>query len=90
MKAKTLIKLVLPTLMILAVPALHAADEPVQSGNAVSAEITPKLYYFDYDKGVGTDKTQFLERYNYQKSGDNRSGCHPIHSQPFISLLEIL
>lgn len=77
MKAKTLIKLVLPTLTILAVPALHAADEPVQSGNAVSAEITPKLYYFDYNKGFGTDKTQFLERYNYQKSGDNRSGFYP-------------
>ncbi|MCL4471434.1 MAG: hypothetical protein M1547_10045 [Gammaproteobacteria bacterium] len=77
MKAKTLIKLVLPTVTILAGPALHAADEPVQSSNAVSAEITPKLYYFDYDKGFGTDRTQFLERYNYQKSGDNRSGFYP-------------
>lgn len=77
MKAKTLIIFVLAAVTILVGPALYAADEPTQSGNVVSGEITPKLIYFDYFKGFGTDQTQFLERYNYQKSGDNRSGFYP-------------
>lgn len=78
MKTKTMFKIVLPTLALLTGSALHAAEKPVAGGNTVSVEVTPKLYFFDYYKGVGNDRTQFLERYNYQASGsDNRSGFYP-------------
>jgi hypothetical protein len=78
MKTKTMFKIVLPTLAMLVSSALHAAEKPVAGGNTVSVEVTPKLYLFDYYKGVGSDRTQFLERYNYQASGsDNRSGFYP-------------
>ncbi len=74
MKTKTLIKVVLPALAILAVPPLHAAGEPAQG--EVSGSITPKLYYFDYFKGFGSDSTQFLERYDTRKGSDTRSGAY--------------
>ncbi len=74
MKTKTLIKLVLPAVAILAVPPLHAAGEPARGD--VSGTITPKLYYFDYFKGFGSDTTQFLERYDYRKGSDTRTGAY--------------
>lgn len=78
MKIITSLKIVLPTLVFFASALLHAAENPVNGGNAASVEVTPKLYLFDYYKGVGRDSTQFLERYNYQASGsDNRSGFYP-------------
>jgi len=73
MKTKTLIKVVLPAVAILAVPPLHAAGEPVQG--EVSGSVTPKLYFFDYFKGFGSDRTQFLERYDARKGSDTRSGA---------------
>ncbi|MDP1690019.1 MAG: hypothetical protein Q8L52_02335 [bacterium] len=77
MKAKTQMKVVLAAVTILVAPTLWAADT-AQEGTVVSGEITPKLYVFDYFKGVGADSTQFLERYNYQKGigDDNRSGFY--------------
>ena len=75
MNAKTQMKVVLATATILGVSPVCAADN-AQEGTVVSGEITPKLYYFDYFKGFGTDRTQFLERYNYQKGSDNRSGAY--------------
>ena len=71
MNAKTPMKIVLAAVMTLAVFPLPAN---AQNGTIVSGEITPKLYLFDYHKGFGTDRTQFLERYNTQKGGDTRSG----------------
>ena len=71
MNAKTPMKIVLAAVMTLAVLPLPAN---AQNGTVVSGEITPKLYLFDYHKGFGTDRTQFLERYNTQKGGDTRSG----------------
>lgn len=57
---------------------LLAENELARSDNKVSVEITPKLYFFDYHRGVDGDRTQFLERYNYQESGSNsRSGFYP-------------
>jgi hypothetical protein len=78
MKVKTLLRIVIPALTILAIPPAHAADEAAQGKTAVSGKITPKLYYFDYVDGFGTDRMQFPERYNYQKGfgGDNRSGFY--------------
>ncbi len=76
MNAKTLMKVVLAAVTALVVPLLHAADA-AQEGTVVSGEITPKLYYFDYFKGVGPGSTQFLERYNYQKGSDTRGGFYP-------------
>lgn len=78
MKVKTLFRIVIPTLTILAVSPAHAADEAAQGKTAISGKITPKLYYFDYVDGFGTDRAQFPERYNYQKGfgGDNRSGFY--------------
>ncbi|MDZ4347946.1 MAG: hypothetical protein U1A22_00165 [Xanthomonadaceae bacterium] len=45
------------------------------SETRTTGEITTKLYVFDYFSGFGEDRTQFVERYNYQKgfSGDRRS-----------------
>ena len=43
------------------------------SGTTTTGEVTPKLYFYDYFSGFGSDRTQFLERYNYQKGlGDDR------------------
>ena len=41
----------------------------------VTAVITPRLFLFDYFKGVGEDKTHFLERYDYREgfSSDTRT-----------------
>ena len=75
MNTKTSIKVLLPSIIFLAVSTAYAAD-PVQGGTTVSGKITPKLYFFDYFKGFGADRTQFLERYNYQKGSDNRSGAY--------------
>lgn len=50
---------------------------PAYSQDSVQAsgEFAPSVYYFDYFKGMGEDRTQFLERYDYKKgfSGDRRS-----------------
>jgi len=73
MNTKTQTNAVLAAVMSLAVLPLHAN---AQDATVVSGEITPKLYLFDYHKGFGTDRTQFLERYNYQKGSDNRSGAY--------------
>ena len=75
MNAKTQMKVVLAAMTTLVVPPLGAADAG-QEGTVISGEITPKLYGFDYFKGFGTDSTQFLERYNYQKGEDSRSGAY--------------
>jgi hypothetical protein len=75
MNAKTQIKV-----MVLAVASafgapLYAADKVAES-TVVSGEVTPMLYSFDYFKGAGTGSTQFLERYNWQKGSDTRSGSY--------------
>ena len=77
MNAKTSIKLVLPSIIFLALSTAYAAD-PAEGGTTVSGEITPKLTYFNYFKGYGADRTQFHEQYNYQKGfgGDRRSDTY--------------
>lgn len=44
----------------------------------ISGVITPKFYGFDYFEGSANDRTQYLERYNYQRGygGDNRGGFY--------------
>src|SRR4030065_22044 len=77
MNAKTRMNVMLAVVTALSTfPAW--ADDPVQQGTVVSGEITPKLYYFDYFKDSGANKTQFLERYNYQEGfdDDRRSGFY--------------
>ena len=75
MNAKIQMKIVLAAVTVLVVSPVGAGDN-AQEGTVVSGEITAKLYLFDYFKGFGSDRTQFLERYNYQKGGDNRSGAY--------------
>ena len=77
MNAKTRMNVVLAAVTALLILPVWA-DEPAQEGTVVSGEITPKLYYFDYFKDAGADKTQFLERYNYQEGfdDDRRSGFY--------------
>ena len=43
-----------------------------------SGVFAPSLFFFDYFDGLGSDRTSFLERYNYQRGfgGDNRSGVY--------------
>ena len=55
--------------LLVALPSY--AENTVQ----VSGELAPSLFYFDYFKGPGEEKTHFLERYDYKKgfSGDRRS-----------------
>ena len=56
--------------------ASEAADENPANWDVV---ITPRLFLFDYFDGVGEDKTQFLERYDYRESfsnDDTRSGWY--------------
>ncbi len=78
MKTNLFFRTVLPVLTILAVTPLHAADDTAKGSTVISGKITPKLYYFDYVDGFGTDRVQFPERYNYQKGfgDDNRSGFY--------------
>ena len=72
MNAKTRMNVVLVAVTTLSVLPSWA-DDPAEEETVISGEITPKLYYFDYFKGFGADKTQFLERYNYQEGlDDNR------------------
>lgn len=75
MNAKTQMKIVLAAVTVLGVAPVCAADG-ASGETVVSGEITPKLYFLDYFKGFGTDRTQFLERYNYQKGSDTRSGAY--------------
>lgn len=64
--------------LLLAVSSLYAA-EAAEGGATTTAttsgEVTPKWYFYDYFSGVGSDRTQFLERYDYQKGlgNDRRS-----------------
>ncbi|MEK6528437.1 MAG: hypothetical protein AABZ36_06130, partial [Nitrospirota bacterium] len=70
MKKVSYIFVIFLSALLFAYPAY--SDE---SGVQVSGEFSPSAYYFDYFKGVGEDKTQFLERYDYRRgfSGDRRS-----------------
>jgi hypothetical protein len=75
MNSKTQIKAIaIAVASVFGSPA-QAADNMV-SGAVVTGEVTAKLYSFDYFKGVGTGGAQFLERYNYQKGSDTRSGSY--------------
>src|SRR5450756_1502040 len=76
MKAKTLVKAVLPSVMIVAGAPLYAAEEATEGATVVHGEITPKLYDFQYFKGSNTDRTQFLERYDYQRGSNTRKGLY--------------
>lgn len=74
MNAKTQIKaMVVAVASAFGASTLYAADKAPES-TVISGEVTPKLYSFDYFKGAGTGNTQFLERYNWQKGSDTRSG----------------
>lgn len=64
-------------------PALMAAPTvgaPPANSNSnvmtVNAVVTPRIYAFDYFKGVGDNQTHYLERYDYRDGmiGDQRSG----------------
>ena len=70
MKKVSYIFVIFLSALLFAYPA-YSDDSGVQ----VSGEFSPSAYYFDYFKGVGEDKTQFLERYDYRRgfSGDRRS-----------------
>jgi hypothetical protein len=75
MNLKSLSALVLALLAgVTAAPSL-AADAKTPAA-ALTGEITPKAYVFDYFDGVGADRTSFLERYRAQKgwNGDTRGG----------------
>lgn len=74
MKANAPARRALPVAAMLAFGLAQAGNAWAQIEATVNAEITPKLYLFDYSKGFGADRTQFLERYNYQKGSDSRSG----------------
>lgn len=52
------------------------AADPKKTAAALTGEITPKAYLFDYFDGVGADRISFLERYRAQKGwgGDSRGG----------------
>jgi len=52
------------------------ASPEAEGGTTVTTVITPRLFVFDYFDGVGEDKTNYLERYDYLEgfSGDTRSG----------------
>ena len=77
MKNKSLAALALAFLAAGLLWSAAAADSKPATA-ALSGEITPKLYVFDYFDGVGSDRTSFLERYRAQQgwSGDNRSGVY--------------
>jgi hypothetical protein len=72
-------KINIKTLLSLAAISLplHASEQG-QENIDFSGFITPKFYGFDYFDGAGNDRTQFLERYNYQRGygDDNRSGIY--------------
>ncbi len=48
------------------------------NGVAVTSQVAPKLYAFDYFKGVGAGLPHYLERYDYREGldGDTRSGLY--------------
>ena len=50
--------------------AEQSAPAADASGKTTSMELTPKLIFYDYFSGSGPDRTQFLERYNYQTGLD--------------------
>jgi len=57
-----------------------AAEAPPEDAAAWDIVLTPRLFLFDYFDGVGEDRTQFLERYDYRESisgDDTRSGWYP-------------
>jgi hypothetical protein len=62
--------------MVVAVASTFGAPLYAAEGTVVSGEATAKLYSLDYFKGAGTGSTQFLERYNWQKGSDTRSGSY--------------
>lgn len=70
-------KFILPCMTVLAVvmSQVYADETPAST---VTGEITPKLYYFNYFDGPGTNLTQFMERYSPQEawSGDRDSGFY--------------
>ncbi len=56
-----------------------AGETPAEPETTWLATITPRLFLFDYFDGVGEDRTQFLERYDYRESlsgSDTRSGWY--------------
>lgn len=90
MRRKIPLALALPSLTLLAA-SLQAADAPPprafeeapvakpapeEPAGFTSVVVTPRLFLFDYFDGVGEDRTQFLERYDYREAfgGDTRSG----------------
>ncbi len=56
-------------------PANGNGVQQVPAAPVVTTVITPRIFLFDYFKGVGEDKTHFLERYDYREgfSGDIRT-----------------
>lgn len=77
MKANTSSKYVLPCMTVLAVAMaqVHAAET---SATAMSGEITPTLYYFNYTGGAGAGLTPYLQSYSGQEawSGDRDDGFY--------------
>ncbi|OGT57011.1 MAG: hypothetical protein A3E01_13030 [Gammaproteobacteria bacterium RIFCSPHIGHO2_12_FULL_63_22] len=72
MKIHSLKRLLLPAAMLMASQALYAAEGAGPKEALV--EITPKLIFFNYYGGVGSDRVHFLERYNYQEGIDADRG----------------
>jgi len=65
------------TTKLIAIAVASAFSAPLYAAEAsgLTGEVGAKLFMFDYFKGVGTNSTQFLERYNYQKGiGDDQRG----------------
>ncbi|UCV18813.1 MtrB/PioB family outer membrane beta-barrel protein [Ferribacterium limneticum] len=77
MHAKTQKKILALTVAGLFASPLYAAEAAAE-GMVVTGDVTAKFFAFDYFKGADAGRTQFLERYNYQKGigDDNRSGAY--------------
>lgn len=71
---------VAPAAPLAATPAAAASPaEPGATGPArMLTTLTPRLYAFDYFKGVGETLPHYLERYDYREGldGDTRSGTY--------------
>ena len=67
MKANKTIKCILPcmTMLVLAMAQVHASESTC---TAVSGEVTPKMYYFNYTGGPGAGFTPYLQSYSGQES----------------------
>lgn len=67
-----------PMASVAAQPVTEATTAPAPGGLEVTTKITPRIFAFDYYKGVDETLPHYLERYDYRKTydGDTRSGVY--------------